>query len=374
MQIDRRSGVRAVLPRMLIKFSATILVVMALGGYYTYSQVSEKLLNIEQDNIQAVTDGTVAGISDMIITRDYTHLQETLRQSMDNPAITGLAVTNLQGKVLSEMVRVGRVPEPQFKDTPLTVPTDNSTRSIITRDGTTVTVWQRVDAMVHLGWIRLTLSTVHYDSIMSGLIQNIMITIAAMLAIIILVIVWQYIKSYRQLSFYEANLMDAAHTDSLTGLANRLMLNYYLNRSVTRAMTSKNSFSVAFLDLDGFKSVNDTYGHRAGDELLIQVANRLRKTLRGDDQIIRLGGDEFVLILNEVDHNITEMLLSRVLKSIELPYSLSDNSTVHISTSIGVSEFGGRLLDSHSMLNDADTAMYRAKQSGKGKIVYDKHE
>lgn len=369
MQIDRRSSVRAVLPRMLMKFSATILAVIAVGGYLTYSQVADKMRTIELDSIQSLSDGTVAGISDMIVTRDYTHLQETLRQSMDNQSITALAVTNLDGRVLSEMTRIGRVPEPQFNDTVLKLPESNDEKHSITRSGSQVVVWQRVDSLVHVGWLRLTLSTAHYDAIMSDLIKNIVLTISVMLAIIVVAILHQYIKSYRQLTFYESHLLDAVHTDALTGLPNRLMLGYYLNRSANRANSSKNSFSVAFLDLDGFKQVNDTHGHAHGDELLCEVARRLKKSLRDDDQVIRLGGDEFVIIINEVDHAITERLLARILSAIKQPFVLSNNASATVSASIGVSEYSQQQ-DTHAMLTDADASMYRAKSLGKDSIVF----
>ena len=373
MQIDRRSGVRAVLPRLLIKFSVTILVVMCAGGYYTVNQVAEKMRIIDHDNITAITDATTAGISEMIVTRDYSHLQETLRQSMDNKNIMNLAVTNLDGKVLSEMTRgvtkIAQLPEPVFNDGVLMVPEDNVT-STITRVGSVVTVWQPVDSLVHVGWMRITLSTRHYDSIISDLINIILLTVGTMLTIIVTTILYQYSRSYKRLRFYESHLLDAAHTDALTGLANRLMLGYYLNRSVTRATKSKQSFTVAFMDLDGFKSVNDTYGHAVGDELLIQVADRLRTTLRDDDQVVRLGGDEFVLIMNEVNHDITVMLLDRILTAIRETYSLSNDITVSISTSIGVAEYTNAT-DAHAMLTDADAAMYRAKAQGKNTVVFE---
>ena len=368
MQIDRRSGVRAVLPRMLMRFSATILVVMSIGGYYTVSQVADKMAVIENENITAVTDGTVAGISEMIVTRDYTHLQETLRQSMDNKNINSLVVTNLDGKVLSEVARVGGVAEPQFNDVVLTPPVSNDSMRI-TRDGQVVTVWQPVDSLVHVGWLKLTLSTAHYDSIIRDIITSIVMTAAVMLVIIIVTILRQYIKSYRKLTFYESNLLDAVHTDALTRLPNRLMLSYYLNRSASRANASKSSFSVAFLDLDGFKQVNDTHGHESGDELLCEIARRLKKSLRDDDQVIRLGGDEFVVIINEVDHAITLRLLQRILSAVRVPYRLSNGAHVTVSSSIGVSEYHSQQ-DTHAMLTDADAAMYRAKSGGKDSIVF----
>lgn len=374
MQTDRRSGVRTILPRMLIKFSVTILVVMCVGGYYTVNQVADKLKIIENENINAITEGTTAGISEMIVTRDYSHLQETLRQSMDNKNITNLTVTNLDGKVLSEMGRVmtkiGRVPEPVFNDQVLTVPTDNAVATI-SRDRSVITIWQPIDSLVHIGWMKITLSTSHYDGIIHDLINSVLLTVGTMLMIIVTTILYQYSLSYKKLRFYETHLLDAAHTDSLTKLPNRLMLSHYLNRSVSRSVKSKQSFSVAFMDLDGFKSVNDTHGHAAGDELLIQVANRLRTMLRDDDQVVRLGGDEFVIILNGVSHDITAMLSDRILTAVGRPYHLSNNVVVNVSASIGVSMYD-QTTDAHTMLTDADAAMYQAKAQGKNTIIFSK--
>ncbi len=162
----------------------------------------------------------------------------------------------------------------------------------------------------------------------------------------------------------EAQLAHQATHDSLTGLPNRHQLIEELDQLLVE---SNELLSVLFVDLDGFKEVNDRHGHGAGDELLVRVAERLREVLRPADFLARLGGDEFVIVLRGLGLMEAERLAGRVVSSLELPFIVV-GAEVGISASIGVSSATDER-SSERLIKEADIAMYRAKAMGKGRAV-----
>jgi diguanylate cyclase (GGDEF)-like protein len=152
--------------------------------------------------------------------------------------------------------------------------------------------------------------------------------------------------------------------DPLTGMPNRALFLEQLQHGIARARRKGTPISVLYLDLDGFKSVNDTLGHEAGDELLVGVGERLRRSLREVDTVARLGGDEFGILLEEELQGATQTA-QRLVKQFERPWSLS-TGFASVGVSIGIaSRDGEEELD--ELLRQADTAMYVAKASGKGR-------
>ena len=152
-----------------------------------------------------------------------------------------------------------------------------------------------------------------------------------------------------------------ATRDPLTGLANRLRFETRAERCIERAQHRDYDFAVVFLDLDGFKPVNDTHGHAAGDELLVQVGQRLEETVRTKDLVARIGGDEFVLLLEEVCREAAEATAERVAVALSRPFTLGE-----VEVSLGVSS-GIACSSEHDTLAElveaADAAMYRVKES-----------
>ncbi len=158
----------------------------------------------------------------------------------------------------------------------------------------------------------------------------------------------------------------AAFHDTLTGLPNRDSLTKQLKHSIHRSISKGNKLGIAFLDLDGFKVINDKYGHKAGDHVLQQVSARLLKHLREGDTVGRWGGDEFSLILSDLKETKDAYhCLDRIIKSVSQPIFYDDH-TLHISVSIGVTFFPQQInVDGEQLLKQADHAMYEAKQKGK---------
>jgi diguanylate cyclase (GGDEF)-like protein/PAS domain S-box-containing protein len=158
-----------------------------------------------------------------------------------------------------------------------------------------------------------------------------------------------------------------AHIDGLTGLPNKAALELALERLF--AMTSSGrpfQFAVLFLDLDGFKAVNDSLGHIAGDELLQHVARRLKHATRVEDEVFRLSGDEFVIVARcDEDSHVVEVLSKRILASVRESYLLDGDALARVTVSVGVANFPKDGLDARTLLVAADAAMYRAKRGGK---------
>ena len=162
-----------------------------------------------------------------------------------------------------------------------------------------------------------------------------------------------------------------AHYDALTGLPNRLLLADRLNQAMKFAERSGSKLAVAFLDLDGFKVVNDTHGHHIGDEVLVQVTNRIKKVLRESDSIARLGGDEFVVVFPELaEDDSLSVVMTRILRAVQSEFVIEDR-ILHISTSIGITFFPQQVpVEADQLLRQADQAMYQAKVSGKNRYVH----
>lgn len=160
---------------------------------------------------------------------------------------------------------------------------------------------------------------------------------------------------------------DAVH-DALTGLPNRKRLLQRLERSVQRTKRHGNyTFAVLFIDLDRFKTVNDSMGHRAGDELLLKISDKLLNLVRPSDMVARLGGDEFVILLENVkDTRRVNRIAERILSDLQKPTKISGKK-IYVGASIGVVFSSENYDNPEDLLRDADLAMYRAKVKGKGR-------
>lgn len=171
-----------------------------------------------------------------------------------------------------------------------------------------------------------------------------------------------------RLKAQEQELRTMAHYDALTHLPNRVLFADRMSQVMAQARRQDDLLAVVYIDLDQFKPVNDAFGHKAGDELLVEVANRMRAELREEDTLARLGGDEFAaLIVNVGDPTVLETLLARLLHAVSLPVPVACG-LVQVSASIGYTLYPqGEELDGDQLLRQADQAMYKAKQQGRNR-------
>jgi diguanylate cyclase (GGDEF)-like protein len=160
-----------------------------------------------------------------------------------------------------------------------------------------------------------------------------------------------------------------AYHDVLTDLPNRALLNDRLQQAILRSHRDEKGLALLVIDLDGFKEINDAYGHHAGDEVLQEVAARLKGVLRASDTVARLGGDEFAVLLPATDVNRAVLAARKVLHDLEHPFN-ADGRAVMASASIGIAGFPGHASSGEELLQRADAAMYVAKQEKAGYSVY----
>ena len=181
-----------------------------------------------------------------------------------------------------------------------------------------------------------------------------------------------FIEDITKRKQHEAELRRVAHYDALTNIPNRVLLYDRMKQAIAQTSREQNMMAVCYLDLDGFKPINDAMGHEAGDEVLVEIAKRIEATTRGGDTVARLGGDEFVVLLLGIDQgDECVTTLERLLAVIAQPIVVKNKSNT-ISASIGVSIYPLDDEDPDTLLRHADQAMYVAKQSGKNRFhIYD---
>ena len=168
-----------------------------------------------------------------------------------------------------------------------------------------------------------------------------------------------------------ATLAVMARTDSLTGLPNRHWLNDYLPNALKKSIENKHRIALLYVDLDNFKDINDSLGHKIGDELIIAVAQSLRLALRAEDYLARIGGDEFLIIITHLDQMTDALpIAEKSLKAISLQNSVAQWRGFVPKASIGISVFPDHGEDIDSLLRAADIAMYQAKSEGKSQYRF----
>jgi diguanylate cyclase (GGDEF)-like protein/PAS domain S-box-containing protein len=176
------------------------------------------------------------------------------------------------------------------------------------------------------------------------------------------VIVFRDVSSGQTMALQMAH---SAHHDFLTGLPNRKLLNRRVNEAIAFAARHGKKVSLIFLDLDGFKHINDSLGHSIGDRVLQSVAKRLVDSVRGSDTVSRQGGDEFVVLLSEVEHSEgVAITVRRLLRVVADPHTI-DQHDLHVTACIGVSTYPDDGPDAETLIKNADTAMYQAKENGR---------
>jgi diguanylate cyclase (GGDEF)-like protein/PAS domain S-box-containing protein len=168
----------------------------------------------------------------------------------------------------------------------------------------------------------------------------------------------------------EALMIHSSEHDFLTGLPNRTLLSDRVNQAIRMAIRHKRKVAVLFLDLDGFKHINDSLGHPTGDKLLQSVGNRLVDCVRGSDTVSRQGGDEFVVLLSEEeDSEDASITAKRMLRAVAEAHFI-DQHDLHITCSVGVSLYPDDGLNAETLIKNADTAMYQAKENGRQTYQY----
>lgn len=236
--------------------------------------------------------------------------------------------------------------------------------------------WKRQENSIYHRLVDRWLSPQHKAELLPGWFVPLLVALAFL---VVVIVGWlsillarrqaglqtQRLKIEELVSENEKRLQHLAHHDPLTGLPNRLLFEDRLRHSLVQAERKKRKMALMFIDLDRFKNINDTLGHEVGDRLLVEVARRLRDSVREADTVARLGGDEFLVLLEEIDSFQTVVNMAQRVRS-ELGRIVEIDSYQLVSTgSIGISMYPGDADSSEELLKCADVAMYHVKQEGK---------
>jgi diguanylate cyclase (GGDEF)-like protein len=197
-------------------------------------------------------------------------------------------------------------------------------------------------------------------------------SIGMLMLLTIILLTWLVMGDIAHKKQTEARLIEVSHYDVLTKIPNRFLLSDRMKQAIFQTTRERNMMAVCYLDLDGFKPINDTFGHEAGDRVLVEIAKRIGAAIRGGDTVARLGGDEFAVLLLGLDQGEECVAtLERLLATIAQPITIK-NHTCTVSASIGVSIYPLDDEDPDILLRHADHSMYLAKQSGKNRFhIYD---
>jgi diguanylate cyclase (GGDEF)-like protein len=339
-----------------------------------------QLIQVTQERREvALGKGLALAISDLIITREYAQLESDLQQIMGNETVRSVMVTDLKGTVLAFLSRqtYSEPAKPNFSVSSIELPQKMPANFSIEKQGDISMLWYKVDTGIPLAWIRMESFTDLNDELLNNLRRNIMFSVLILFLTLFGIAILLFYRAQQKSQEEElrlinsnATLYDAAHFDTLTKLPNRLSLNGLLEKAMNIARIDGDSVAICFLDLDGFKGVNDSLGHLSGDNLLIAAAGRMKKAVRDSDSVIRLGGDEFVLILGGLkDSEQLDLLLKRILELLSSPFMINGENVL-ISASIGVSVYPEDDASISDLLSHADSAMYEAKSRGKNAWVF----
>lgn len=168
----------------------------------------------------------------------------------------------------------------------------------------------------------------------------------------------------------EKTLENLAYYDTLTGIPNRTYFFIKLKSMIQEALRDGSKVALLFIDLDGFKEVNDTYGHETGDKLLIEVAKRLKKSVRRDDFVARLAGDEFVVVLKDIYSKEDIIRIAhKLLSNLDEPFFI-DGHYIQIGASIGIAVLPDDAFELETLVKYADRAMYHSKFTGKNRYTF----
>ena len=179
-------------------------------------------------------------------------------------------------------------------------------------------------------------------------------------------------KQNEQLLAMQAELVKLSNEDSLTKLPNRRLFEDRLAQLLNSAHRTNQKFTLISLDIDGFKQINDTYGHQAGDQLLITIADRLSMICRMEDTAARLSGDEFALLLPRVDNMVDAALVAqKIIDAVAVPITLLEGK-VDVTASLGIVIYAEAYASSYQLVRAGDKAMYEAKNNGKNRFCFAK--
>jgi diguanylate cyclase (GGDEF)-like protein len=367
--------------KLLAWMTGLALAIILAFSAWNYFSVAQVYSSSHEETGRALAKGIGLPLGDKLLSKDYAEAESILRRAFANRTIDLALVSDLDGKVLMGLKRLDDQDQLEliFNIKTLSIP-DAIEGGVKTKaqEDSRLQVWQYLNPSSPTGWLYLELKDDIGRQILLSLKHTLVLVIGITFAILFITLFLMNRNVKQKVFIYESVIKDEfdainkkVSQDVLTKLPNRYSLYNIIEFALNRANARDQLLAILFLDLDGFKNINDQYGHQAGDLLLIQLSERLTKLFRSQDQIIRYGGDEFVICCqNLINREELEALIDRVLLGLNVPYELSGN-LVHIFASIGVTIYPVDTVSSaYELITHADEALYRAKELGKNRAHF----
>lgn len=344
---------RLVLTGMTATGLALLLVVLLLT-VFEYWRIRHTMLQDSRVEAAIVADN----VSASLIFNDDRAAREMLQALQASPMVMAAGVYRVNGALFAAFQRDGQPP------LPVSLPSETLTGPLEQSDFGELRLIHPIGPQHQPGgWVYLRKSMQEvYTRLAVHFFGALLIALGAMGLASLLVL-----RSRAAVRDAENRLDVLAHTDPVTRVGNRHAFNERLAAHIAHARQTGSSVALVLIDLDNFKTMNDTHGHAAGDALLLQVAQRLQTVMRGGDVICRMGGDEFAIILaGRFDEPLLERYGQRIIATFESPFSDARQS-LQVTGSAGIATFPQDAQDFDSLVRHADTAMYRAKELGKNR-------
>jgi diguanylate cyclase (GGDEF)-like protein len=344
------------------------------GALWVYHE-SKIILSEQQQQVRSqLTQGIGIAMVEALAVKDFGLLESRLVQALSNPSLESAVIVDPSGATLAHVaINDEGIPGPVFETRRVVLP-DATLRLLAFEEpggNGQVVAWQPISAGTVLGWLSLKFAYDETELILAELGRKtffLTLTITlVMLGLFGLILRRTHqviVQNELQLRRANQSLRDAAEHDPLTRLPNRAALMNMLQTWLDEANRQKLGMAVVFLDLDGFKPLNDQHGHRFGDKVLAWVAQALKQATRQEDFVARYGGDEFVILVNQVSNmDEIEPLLRRVLGRLSQAFEI-DGVEAGLGGSFGVAVYPTHGRSPNELLIRADQAMYEAKAAG----------
>lgn len=351
--------------------SLTVLVVLIASGLWSYYQTNQLVRQAQEQAGNVLATGLANALEENVILRNYAQIEVQALQAMNSEQVQSVLVGDSDGILLAQAQRdpsTGKA-QPVFINSGKKYQEPHAT---IQRQEKNLELVRTIGHPTKVGWVKLQIAMSKDSALLEGIHLQLLVIIGLSAIIMFVIIGFSLRNTYSQVKSTQTEIEDlndslhaAAFYDQLTKLPNRGLLRDRLSQSLALAARSHQQVAVCYVDLDGFKEINDTFGHDTGDAVLKEVAKRLTLSLRQHDTVARIGGDEFALVINDLGCiNDCKPLLDRILINLAAPIDIGHHM-VSISGSIGVSMSHEHGLNPGTLITFADKAMYQAKRGGK---------
>lgn len=367
--------VRSIMLRGALPLAGAVFALMLGAGVWFDAQYRKIMEHGAMQTAAVLAEDAALMLTPNVLADDYDGIAQSLYAVMDDAPCTDILLVDGSGQQLVRLSRelpgIGAVHESVHGR--YVPPADEGVWLIAPGR---LQAWSRIEGVADLGWVRVEMPLLAHGAELEHLHRSgIAVAVLGGIALLSL-LMFSMTRTYgvmrqREDDFIatERRLRDAVCHDRLTGLLNRVGLHDRLERALADRRGSDNLLAVCFLDLDGFKAVNDVHGHDRGDVLLIEVARRLQACVRDSDTVARLAGDEFVVLLEgEPRPGELHALLDRLVECVAQPVSI-DGVRLRVGVSIGVTvrQRGSDADNVATLLREADEAMYAAKRGGRNR-------